>query len=117
MTAATKKTYEQPKLVAFGSVRNLTGGSLDVGTDTGFPAGMNLRSDRRAKENIVQVGTHAAGFGLYLFDYTAEFRDAGEGRQFGVMADEVAAVLPEAVTIDATGYAMVNYDMLGITRH
>lgn len=43
-TAASnaKKTYQQPSLIAFGSVRNLTGGSLQVGTDTGFPAGMNM---------------------------------------------------------------------------
>lgn len=42
-TAASnpKKTYQQPRLIAFGSVRNLTGGSLDVGVDTGFPAGMD----------------------------------------------------------------------------
>lgn len=116
--SSTRKSYDRPDLVVFGSVRNLTGGSLDVGTDTGFPAGMNVMSDRRYKENIVQVDTHPAGFGIYLFDYKAEFRDeGGHGRQFGVMADEVEPICPAAVVRNAFGYARVNYDMLGITRH
>ena len=70
------------------------------------------------KENIVRVGEHPAGIGLYLFDYTAEVRDiAGHGRKFGVMADEVAQVMPEAVSIAADGYRQVDYAMLGITFH
>lgn len=118
----TKKSYGQPQLVAFGSVRNLTGGSLTVGSDAPAAGAMNMdappMSDRRYKENIVQVGTHPAGFGIYLFDYKAEFRDAGgHGRQFGVMADEVEPVCAEAVIRGADGYARVDYDMLGITRH
>ncbi len=116
-TKVTKKSYEQPKLVAFGSVRNLTGGSLEVGSDAPLAGNMNRRSDRRAKENIVQVDTHPAGFGLYLFDYKDEFQAEGTGRQFGVMADEVAPIFPEAVSYDDTGYARVNYSVLGITRH
>ena len=121
MTADTKpvarKPYKKPELIVYGSVRNLTGGSLQVGSDTGFPAGKNA-SDRRLKENIVQVDTHPAGFGLYLFDYKPEFRNKlPEGRQFGVMADEVQVNFPAAVSCDDDGYALVNYAMLGISRH
>jgi hypothetical protein len=55
--------------------------------------------------------------GLYLFNYKPDFRDEwGHGRQFGVMADEVETVMPEAVTVHPDGYKMVDYAMLGITR-
>lgn len=112
------RPYVKPLLTVYGSVRSLTGGSLAVGTDTGFPAGKNTQSDRRLKDNIVRIDTHPAGFGLYLFDYKSEFHGwLDAGRQFGVMADEVEAIVPEAVSRDEDGYARVNYAMLGITRH
>lgn len=117
-TDQTERAYAQPKLTVYGTVRNLTGGSQDVGDDTIFPAGKNPRSDRRCKENIQHVGDHPAGFGVYLFDYKAEFRGAGDHeRQFGVMADEVEAVIPDAVSYDDKGYRFVDYARLGITRH
>ena len=33
------------------------------------------------------------------------------------MADEVQAIVPDAVVRGAHGYLTVNYDLLGITRH
>ena len=43
-----------------------------------------------SKNNVVRIGTHPLGLGLYLFDYKPEYQDrCGQGRQFGVMADEV----------------------------
>ena len=80
---------------------------------------MSIRggSDSSIKENIVRIGDHPRGIGLYLFDYKPEYRDVwGHGRQFGVMAQEVETVLPEAVIMHPDGYKMVNYTMLGITR-
>lgn len=75
-------------------------------------------SDRLMKENVVYVDCHPLGIGLYLFDYKPEFRDLwGHGRQFGVMADEVEQVMPEAVSVHPDGYKMVNYAMLGISRN
>lgn len=41
----------------------------------------------------------------------------GHGRQFGVMADEVEQVMPEAVSVHPDGYKMVDYAMLGISRN
>lgn len=74
-----------------------------------------MMSDRALKQDIVRIGTHPAGFGLYLFDYKPEFsRSAGYGRQFGVMADEVERVLPKAVVMHPDGYKQVDYAMLGI---
>ena len=74
-------------------------------------------SDPAMKENVARVGDHPAGFGLYLFDYKAQFRAHGAGRQFGVMADEVEGIVPEAVSLDADGFRRVDYARLGITRH
>lgn len=74
-------------------------------------------SEQRVKENITRIGDHPLGFGLYLFDYRAEHRDQwGHGRQFGVMIDEVEAIVPEAVSMHADGFKRVDYAMLGIER-
>ena len=115
-TREAKLRYSAPALTVFGSVRDLTG-STSAGTFAdGGGMTMTTMSDPAAKENIVRVGEHPAGFGLYLFDYKPEFRDAwGHGRKFGAMADEVEAVVPEAVTVHADGYRVVNYALLGIT--
>lgn len=113
-----RKDYECPRLSKLGTVRALTGGSLDVGHDVPFPTGKNPRSDTRVKENIVRVGEHPAGFGLYLFDYKVDFlAEEGRGRQFGVMAQEVEKVIPGAVSIGADGYRQVDYTRLGIDLH
>jgi hypothetical protein len=112
-----KKPYLRPVLTAHGSVSELTMGSATVGTDAGATKNKNQQSDRNTKENIVRVGEHPLGIGLYLFDYKSEYRDqSGHGRQFGVMADEVEAVMPKAVSVHANGYKVVNYAMLGIVR-
>ena len=77
---------------------------------------MNMStSDIRLKKNIDRIGDHPQGFGLYLFDYKPEFSELyGSGRQFGVMAQEVEAVMPDAVVTYPDGYKRVNYAMLGI---
>nr|WP_298930676.1 tail fiber domain-containing protein [uncultured Erythrobacter sp.] len=121
-----KRAYLRPELRLYGSVRNLTGGSNNMGNDgfggmTGGGLGgfgmMGMMSDRRLKQNIRKIGEHPLGFGLYLFDYRPEFRDLCEGRDvFGAMADEVAAVCPGAVAQHPSGYAMVDCAQLGIAQ-
>ena len=119
-----KRRYQQPKLVVFGKVALLTQGaacsetndSTACGTGTGGVS-MGMVSDRTIKQDIVRVGTHPFGFGLYLFEYKPHFRTQwGHGRRFGVMADEVEVVMPQAVRLHPDGYKMVDYGMLGI-RH
>ena len=110
-----KKPYHAPVLTVYGSVKELTG-NLSAGANTDTTNMMVTQSDPALKENVVRVGEHPAGFGLYLFDYKPEFIGFGAGRQFGVMADEVECVMPEAVTVGAFGYRSVNYSLLGITR-
>ena len=62
-------------------------------------------SDRRLKSNIERVGTHPLGIGIYEYDIFGE-------RQRGVMADEVEAIMPEAVIEHPSGFKMVNYGAL-----
>jgi len=113
-----KLDYSTPTLKSYGSVSFLTKGTASVGADGGFNnSKKNTQSDRRLKENVARIGEHPLGIGLYLFDYKPEFRDqCGHGRQFGVMADEVETVLPNAVSMHTNGYKMVDYGMLGITH-
>jgi len=111
-----KAVYSVPVLRVYGSVSQLTqggGGSLGDGLTMDM-----VQSDRLIKDNIVRVDTHPLGIGLYLFDYKPAYRErCGTGRQFGVMADEVETILPEAVAVHPDGYKMVNYAMLGIRHH
>jgi hypothetical protein len=62
-------------------------------------------SDIRLKSNIVRVGTHPRGFGVYEYDIFGR-------RERGVIAQEVAAVMPEAVTTAPDGFLQVFYGML-----
>lgn len=113
-TANGRKLYKAPVLKLFGSVRDLTTGKGSANGDTGQIM-MVPSSDRRLKENIVEIGRHPLGIGLFLFDYKPEFRaECGHGRHFGVMADEVETVMPDAVSSRADGYQRVDYRLLGI---
>jgi hypothetical protein len=80
------------------------GGALAQGIGSAGGAGLFF-SDRRLKSNIERVGTHNLGIGIYEYDI-------GGQRQRGVMADEVQAIKPEAVSTHESGYKMVNYGML-----
>ena len=120
-TTATngKKKYKSPGLTCYGCVSVLTQagtkGSSENATSTG--KAFMATCDMRLKQNVVLVGRHPSGFGLYLFDYKPEFSELyGIGRQFGVMAQEVEAVVPDAVSTYADGYKRVNYAMLGVCR-
>ena len=108
-----KAPYQAPVLRVYGAVSQLTAGQGNSPVDGS--SGMGMTSDRAAKENIVRVGTHPLGIGLYLFDYKPAYREqSGFGRRFGVMADEVETVLPQAVVMHPHGYKMVDYALLGI---
>ena len=71
-----------------------------------------MASDRRTKENVVQVGIRADGLGVYRFEYRPEFKEWGEGEFIGVMADEVETIYPHAISIHPDGYKLVNYGAL-----
>lgn len=125
-SAHPKKTYRPPTLTLFGQVAALTQGEACSAANDGNGScpssggsGMGMTgSDRRLKTGIVRIGAHPAGFGLYLFHYRPRYQALwGAGRQFGVMADEVAQVMPQAITRHPEGYQLVDYGMLGIRQH
>jgi len=102
--------FEQSGRDMFGS---WFGGSGPFGQATGGAMG----SDRNIKENIILVGKHLLGIGLYLFDYKQQYKATwGYGRYLGVMADEVITVLPAAVSTHPDGYQLVNYSMLNLVE-
>ena len=94
-----------------------TQGSMlgDIGGIMGGAAAMKTAgfSDRRLKENIVEVGVdQRTALTLYEFNYKKEVGDPNI-RYRGVMADEVELSYPEAVG-EYNGYKTVHYAMLGI---
>ena len=107
-----RKPYQAPVLTPFGAIHHVTQGSGGNGLDANGTH--TKKSDLSCKEHCVRVGEHPMGFGLYLFDYKSEFQHFGAGRQFGVVAQEVERIMPEAVQIDEDGLRKVNYSMLGI---
>ena len=66
---------------------------------------MMMFSDERLKSNIVKIGEHIKGFGIYLYKIFDRL-------QCGVLAQEVEKVMPEAVLTLPSGLKMVNYDMI-----
>jgi hypothetical protein len=68
-------------------------------------AGIAAFSDRRLKSNILRIGTLPSGIPWYSYDIFGHTEE-------GVMADEVEAVMPEAVMTHESGYKMVDYGRL-----
>src|SRR5262245_35900708 len=66
-------------------------------------------SDIRLKREVTRVGQLDNGIGLYRFKYLW-----GERDYVGVMAQEDATVVPDAVVQGADGYLRVNYGRLGL---
>lgn len=62
-------------------------------------------SDERLKSNIKRIGTHPSGFGIYNYDIFGH-------NENGVLAQEVLQVIPEAVTLDSSGFYKVDYGRL-----
>ena len=88
----------------FGAAGMALGGPMggQLGSAIGSAFGS---SDRRLKSNIVRVGTHPIGIGVYEYDIRGR-------RERGVMAQELLPVMPDAVAVDGDGYYMVNYAAL-----
>lgn len=94
---------------AYGQILNMPAQFLGMqygagrGGSAGTPGFGNLFSDRRLKKNIKQISTRPDGLNVYEFDYIW-----GGGRQVGLMAQEVQAIYPGAVS-ESGGFLMVDY--------
>ena len=76
-------------------------------------AGIMKYSDERLKTDIIKIGSLDNGLNLYSYNYKDGY-DLPEGKQIGVMAQEVEAIMPEAVVEMDNGFKAVNYAMLGV---
>jgi hypothetical protein len=93
-------------VAALGQIGGAVGGLAAAPmTGGGSLAGNFLKSDIRLKSNIVRIGDHPLGIGIYEYDIDGH-------RDVGVMAQEVLTVKPEAVLQHPDGYLMVNYGAL-----
>jgi hypothetical protein len=85
----------QQKMAGYNNLFNL-GGAV---------AAAAIKSDRRVKRDIRRVGTTPGGIPTYQFRYNGDDDDV----YFGVMADEVLPVIPEAVIMGDDGFYRVDY--------
>jgi Chaperone of endosialidase len=67
-------------------------------------------SDRSLKKDMVRIGSHDLGFGIYRFKYLWSEQD-----HIGVLAQEVAEVRPDAVVRGPDGFLRVDYAAIGMT--
>jgi hypothetical protein len=73
-------------------------------------------SDISVKQNITSIGyglKEISKMNPVWFDFIDEYKNYGEGRQNGNIAQEMAEIIPEAVfTTPSTGKMGINYDQL-----
>ena len=99
-TIGSTSQYQNPNQVS--QMLGLGLGGLGLSQATG---GGTSSSDRRLKTDIVRIGTLASGLPVYQFRYKKDPAKV----HFGVMSDEVARVIPDAVSVDSEGFDVVDY--------
>ena len=72
----------------------------------------NLFSDIRLKENITKTGVSKSGIPTYEFNYIGCTE-----KYSGAMAQDLLAIQPDAVSLDASGYYKVNYNDIDVDMH
>jgi hypothetical protein len=85
------------------------GGGGFGGGGRGGGGGGGRRSDIALKHDVVLLGQLDNGLGYYRFAYLGS-----DKAYVGVMAQEVQAVMPNAVTRGGDGYLRVHYDRIGL---
>jgi hypothetical protein len=76
----------------------------------GTGGGGGERSDIQLKHDIVPLARLDNGIGIYRFQYNGNDHTT----YVGVMAQEVAKIVPSAVSRGHDGYLRVNYDQIGV---
>ncbi len=93
-----------------GGGGGFSGGGGGRGGGGGGGGGGGRRSDINAKHDITLLGRLDNGLGFYRYSY-----NGSDKAYVGVMAQEVQAIMPEAVVRGGDGYLRVFYDRLGLT--
>lgn len=109
---------ESTSIQAAGSKNISTGGSVVAGTSVITPR-VQGPSDRRFKKDITPIYNATEKLNQ-LNGYTYTWKDKkefpgqalGEGKDMGVIAQEVERVFPDAVMTNKEGYKSVNYNAL-----
>jgi hypothetical protein len=106
----TNRTFNIPATI-FGnhsttSTQTCTG---HIGSSGNCEAAIAISSDRRLKRDMVLLARRDDGIGIYRYRYLWS-----DTVYVGVMAQEVAAIAPEAVVGDPDGFLRVNYARLGM---
>jgi hypothetical protein len=98
---------------AGGLLGGLTSGATDVLSGLIVPGGIFNPSDIALKTNIKPVGKLPNGLSTYTWDWTEEAQEiVGDQPSYGVIAQEVQQVIPEAVTRHSNGYLAVDYSKI-----
>lgn len=106
--SAASRTTDTENNLGLAGIGQAAGG---VGS---FMSAMSATSDRRLKRDIQRVGELMPGVGWYSYRYAWD--EEKSALRYGVMADELERVLPEAVMYDADGFARVDYGQLFMGR-
>ena len=94
----------------YGSVYSGLLGGIGSALGTGSTNPWWWPSDVTLKENIKKVGVTDRGINLYTWDWKEGYEEiVGNQPNFGVLAQEVIDVIPEAVMLGDDGYYRVNY--------
>lgn len=94
---------------AMATAAKASGTGSIVGSVISAAAAVFAFSDDSLKENIVEVERRADGLGIYNFSFK------GSSQRFrGVLASEVEARYPTAVSLDERGLRIVNYSAIGV---
>ena len=125
MTSEGGVTLNGEANLTFNGTTLYVAGALGVGTNTPTTTGLIratndviafFSSDERLKENFEVIPGSLdilKQINGYLFDWVPmEGVHENEGRDIGVKAQEIEAVLPEIVTTRENGYKAVKYDKL-----
>jgi len=92
-----------------GGGRSFSGGGGGGFRGGGGGRGGGRRSDIELKHDVVLLGRLDNGLGYYRFAY-----NGSDKAYVGVIAQEVRAVRPDAVTVGRDGYLRVSYERLGL---
>lgn len=93
--------------------KGLLGSAIGAGAQLGA-ASIMASSDARLKTNIQYDTTDANGIHWYTWDWNTTAKELGLAGDstYGVIAQEVMEIMPEAVVMYPDGYYRVNYELI-----
>ena len=120
-TNNTEQNKEQGFMGILGQISNALGiGNSGDTSDGGngeseqdFHGSDHNWSDVRLKDNIEKIGDLENGLGFYKWEWNNSAKALGvSSPNFGVLAQEVKEIIPNAVIKDRTGYYKVDYNSI-----